>query len=163
MFVSETPPFVPHLASLDDTSNFEEFEKIKHPVSLEDSRSPREFTGKDLPFVGFTFIKKESRCKKDSLLKHDIKMEKGLDIDTSVNTKQRRQSTSVDVTLTVKIAEIKKLREKCNNLEESECNLKVWLVYIHMFNALEQEQTAPRKPSNCVGIFCYSNKFWTNF
>ena len=57
--------------------------------------------------------------------KHDTVTEKEIDIDTSISTKQKRRSTSVDVTLTVKIAEIKKLREKCNNLEESECNLKV--------------------------------------
>ena len=126
---SATPPFVPQLASLDDTSNFEEFEKIKHPVSLEDTRNNREFSGKELPFLGFTFIKNNSKQKKDSLLVNNgVSTEKGLDIDTSFKTKQRRQSTSVDVTLTVKMAEIKKLREKCNNLEESECSLKVCIV-----------------------------------
>ena len=62
-FITETPPFVPHLESLDDTSNFEEFEKIKHPVPLEDPRSQREFTGRDLPFIGFTYVKKDNKLK----------------------------------------------------------------------------------------------------
>ena len=63
--------------------------------------------------------------RKDCVVKSDIKTEKEVELDTSINAKLRRQSTSVDVTLTVKMAEIKKLREKCNNLEESECSLKV--------------------------------------
>jgi len=57
LFCTETPPFIPHLQSLDDTSNFEEFEKIKHSPLLDDNRTEREFTGQNLPFVGFTYVK----------------------------------------------------------------------------------------------------------
>lgn len=41
----------------DDTSNFDEMEKAKsvHFGDLPEKRS--DFSGKDLPFVGFTFIK----------------------------------------------------------------------------------------------------------
>jgi citron Rho-interacting kinase len=46
---------VPHLESLDDTSNFEEFEKIKHPPVFDEHKHDRDFSGKDLPFVGFTY------------------------------------------------------------------------------------------------------------
>ena len=70
--------------------------------------------------------------RKDCTIKSDMKVEKEIDLDTSISTKHRRQSTSVDVTLTIKMAEIKKLREKCNTLEESECNLKVvYLILLH--------------------------------
>ena len=58
LYFPETPPFVPQLSSLDDTSNFEEFEKIKHPVSFEETKG-HQFSGKDLPFLGFTFVKKD--------------------------------------------------------------------------------------------------------
>ena len=92
--------------------------------------------GKELPFIGFTFSKTYSKHKKDTtVVKNGISTENCLDIDTSINTKQRRQSTSVDVTLTVKIAEIKKLREKCNDLEESECSLKVYVFLIRLISA----------------------------
>ncbi|XP_053375258.1 citron Rho-interacting kinase-like [Mercenaria mercenaria] len=112
----ETAPFVPHLESLDDTSNFEEFEKIKHPPVLDDHTHDREFSGKDLPFVGFTYAGRKST---------DIKKSKNsIDIESSVTTCKRRSGSGVDLTLTVKIAEMKRLREKCNTLEASECTLK---------------------------------------
>ena len=55
--ISEMPPFVPHLSSLDDTSNFEEFERIKYRPAFDEYNYTRDFSGKDLPFVGFTFVK----------------------------------------------------------------------------------------------------------
>ena len=61
--ITETAPFVPHLESLDDTSNFEEFEKIKHMPVLDDHRYDREFSGKDLPFVGFTYAERPTADK----------------------------------------------------------------------------------------------------
>lgn len=117
---NETPPFVPHLNSLDDTSNFEEFEKIKQSPVVDDHKNEREFSGNDLPFVGFTFVKKQPSDKKYEKLGSY----KAADLDTSINAKGRRSSTCVDLTVTVKISELKRLREKCNMLEESECKLQ---------------------------------------
>jgi len=58
MCFSATPPFIPHLTSDDDTSNFDDFEKVKSvhfaPTSYERNSG---FTGKDLPFIGFTFTR----------------------------------------------------------------------------------------------------------
>ena len=56
---SAMPPYIPSISSLDDTSNFDEVEKPKPPPNL-DSFQPntRDFSGRHLPFVGFTF----SRC-----------------------------------------------------------------------------------------------------
>ena len=54
--LSATPPFIPCITSDDDTSNFDDFEKVKSvhfaPTSYERNTG---FTGKDLPFIGFTF------------------------------------------------------------------------------------------------------------
>ena len=55
------PPYVPNLDGATDTSHFDEFEpESPDPVShLEKygglSHEGKGFTGKDLPFVGFTF------------------------------------------------------------------------------------------------------------
>ncbi|GLH00471.1 Serine/threonine-protein kinase Genghis Khan [Gryllus bimaculatus] len=49
------PPFVPVVNSEDDTSNFEEFEQEPRTPSIENFKSRREFSGKDLPFIGFTY------------------------------------------------------------------------------------------------------------
>jgi citron Rho-interacting kinase len=42
---------------LDDTSNFEEFERIKYRPAFDEYNYTRDFSGKDLPFVGFTFVR----------------------------------------------------------------------------------------------------------
>jgi len=61
------PPFIPHVNSDDDTSNFDDFEKVKSvhfaPTSYERNTG---FTGKDLPFVGFTFTRTVPTSKKAS-------------------------------------------------------------------------------------------------
>lgn len=52
-----TPPHIPTVSGPDDVSNFDSFE----PCKDDDLRYPdfpsrsREFSGKSLPFVGFTF------------------------------------------------------------------------------------------------------------
>ena len=56
---SAMPPYIPSISSLDDTSNFDEVEKAKPPPNLDSFQpNPRDFSGRHLPFVGFTF----SRC-----------------------------------------------------------------------------------------------------
>ena len=52
-----TPPFIPTVTSKDDTSNFEEFDKARPKPFVEDFKSKAEFSGKDLPFIGFTYTK----------------------------------------------------------------------------------------------------------
>ena len=51
------PPFIPTINSNDDVSNFEEFPAVKPRPRLDDPRAAAGFTGKNLPFVGFTFTK----------------------------------------------------------------------------------------------------------
>ncbi|KAL4223686.1 hypothetical protein ACF0H5_017154 [Mactra antiquata] len=110
------PPFVPQLQGLDDTSNFEEFEKIKHSPSYDDYKKEQEFSGKDLPFVGFTYAERK---------KSDKKKSSGVEVNIEKSVKSKKLSMpSVDVTVTMKVAEMERLREKCNLLEESECGLK---------------------------------------
>lgn len=53
------PPFVPAIRGPDDMSYFEKFEsKEDDSADLVSSlKNTRGFTGKDLPFVGFTFAR----------------------------------------------------------------------------------------------------------
>ena len=57
LYFTATPPFIPTITSKDDTSNFDEFEKAQPPPSLDQYKRKTEFSGKDLPFIGFTFTK----------------------------------------------------------------------------------------------------------
>jgi hypothetical protein len=50
------PPFVPVVKGVDDTSNFVEFEQERPSPRIEDFRTKREFSGNNLPFVGFTYV-----------------------------------------------------------------------------------------------------------
>lgn len=61
---SATPPFIPTISSKDDTSNFDDFERGAPTPDLESNRRRGDFSGKDLPFVGFTFTKQlfNERC-----------------------------------------------------------------------------------------------------
>jgi len=65
--LSAIPPIIPCVTSDDDTSNFDDFEKVKSvhfaPTSYERNTG---FTGKDLPFIGFTFTRTVSSSKKPS-------------------------------------------------------------------------------------------------
>ena len=56
--LSASPPFVPHVTSADDMSNFDDFERVKSVhFAAETYERNTGFTGKDLPFIGFTFTK----------------------------------------------------------------------------------------------------------
>ncbi|GIY55189.1 hypothetical protein CEXT_373211 [Caerostris extrusa] len=48
------PPFVPTVSGVDDTSNFDDFEPETRRYTSE-LNSKREFSGKNLPFIGFTY------------------------------------------------------------------------------------------------------------
>ena len=50
------PPFVPTVTSMEDTSNFDEFDPAPPNLHV-DTFMRKGFTGKDLPFIGFTFTK----------------------------------------------------------------------------------------------------------
>lgn len=52
------PPYVPVVTSLDDTSNFDDFsDDAIPPPTPRTPRAKEAFSGKNLPFIGFTFVK----------------------------------------------------------------------------------------------------------
>lgn len=51
----QVPPFVPKIASLEDTSNFSDIPLRKKNPTIENFKKRTQFSGRNLPFVGFTF------------------------------------------------------------------------------------------------------------
>jgi hypothetical protein len=53
------PPFIPQLKSNDDTSYFEEVEKVKPPPHTDELHNLTEgqMSARDVAFVGFTFTR----------------------------------------------------------------------------------------------------------
>lgn len=51
----QVPPFVPKIVSLEDTSNFSDIPSRKKNPTLESFKKRTQFSGRNLPFVGFTF------------------------------------------------------------------------------------------------------------
>lgn len=54
------PPHVPVVNGEDDTSNFIEYERMQPAPSIDSFKSHKEFSGRNLPFVGFTFARDPS-------------------------------------------------------------------------------------------------------
>lgn len=52
---NETPPFIPKISSVDDTSNFLEVDAKKPAPNIDNFKTKTQFSGKNLPFVGFTY------------------------------------------------------------------------------------------------------------
>lgn len=51
----QVPPFVPKITSVDDTSNFTDVPTKKKTPPIENFKKRTQFSGRNLPFVGFTF------------------------------------------------------------------------------------------------------------
>lgn len=47
---------MPVVKGIDDTSNFVEFEHEPPALSIENFKTKKEFSGNNLPFVGFTYV-----------------------------------------------------------------------------------------------------------
>ncbi|CAG9767567.1 unnamed protein product [Ceutorhynchus assimilis] len=51
----QVPPYVPKILSIEDTSNFTDIQAKKKHLSIENFKRRSQFSGRNLPFVGFTF------------------------------------------------------------------------------------------------------------
>lgn len=69
-FLAAAPPFVPVVNGLDDTSNFEEFENERRMPSVDAFCVPQSFTGKNLPFVGFTYNRQKPEAERYNKMIH---------------------------------------------------------------------------------------------
>ncbi|XP_031331447.1 citron Rho-interacting kinase-like [Photinus pyralis] len=53
----QVPPYVPKIESNDDTSNFCDVPRKKNEPNIDNFKTKTQFSGKNLPFVGFTFTR----------------------------------------------------------------------------------------------------------
>ncbi|XP_055650701.1 citron Rho-interacting kinase isoform X9 [Falco peregrinus] len=96
------PPFVPTLKSDDDTSNFDEPEKNSRVLSSTCQLNPAGFSGEDLPFVGFSFIKTLG-----------IRSESAF---SSVDSPAK--VSSMEKKLLLKSKELQEVQDKCHKMEQ---------------------------------------------
>ncbi|XP_040461585.1 citron Rho-interacting kinase isoform X8 [Falco naumanni] len=96
------PPFVPTLKSDDDTSNFDEPEKNSRVSSSTCQLNPAGFSGEDLPFVGFSFIKTLG-----------IRSESAF---SSVDSPAK--VSSMEKKLLLKSKELQEVQDKCHKMEQ---------------------------------------------
>ncbi|XP_061226562.1 citron Rho-interacting kinase isoform X8 [Neopsephotus bourkii] len=97
------PPFVPTLKSDDDTSNFDEPEKNSRVLSSTRQLNPAGFSGEDLPFVGFSFIKALGILKSESVF-------------SSVDSPAK--VSSMENKLLLKSKELQDVQDKCYKMEQ---------------------------------------------
>lgn len=60
---SQVPPFVPKITSIEDTSNFSDIQTKKNQPHIENFKRKTQFSGRNLPFIGFTFVQDTSAFK----------------------------------------------------------------------------------------------------
>ncbi|KAM6246670.1 citron Rho-interacting kinase isoform 3-T4 [Porphyrio hochstetteri] len=97
------PPFVPTLKSDDDTSNFDEPEKNSRVLSSARQLNPAGFSGEDLPFVGFSFIKALGILRSESVFSS---------VDSPVKV------SSMEKKLLLKSKELQDAQDKCHKMEQ---------------------------------------------
>ncbi|KFP24054.1 Citron Rho-interacting kinase, partial [Colius striatus] len=97
------PPFVPTLKSDDDTSNFDEPEKNSRVLSCTRQLNPGGFSGEDLPFVGFSFIKALGILRSESVFS-------SVDSPAKVSSMEKK--------LLLKSKELQDVQDKCYKMEQ---------------------------------------------
>ncbi|KAM9118396.1 citron Rho-interacting kinase isoform 3-T5 [Pangshura tecta] len=97
------PPFVPTLRSDDDTSNFDEPEKNSRVLSSPRQLNSAGFSGEDLPFVGFSFIKALGILRSESVVL-------GLDSPAKISSMEKK--------LLLKSKELQDTQDKCHKMEQ---------------------------------------------
>ncbi|KAF1508205.1 Citron Rho-interacting kinase, partial [Eudyptula minor novaehollandiae] len=97
------PPFVPTLKSDDDTSNFDEPEKNSWVLSSTRQLNPAGFSGEDLPFVGFSFIKALGILRSESVFS-------SVDSPAKVSSMEKK--------LLLKSKELQDAQDKCYKMEQ---------------------------------------------
>ena len=94
--------YIPSVSGLDDTTNFDEVEKVQQQPDVEALKPQLDFSGRHLPFVGFTFTKpsadttnsKSSRTKAESFVETATVSSLGSSPCKSLNSSALKLSSS---------------------------------------------------------------------
>lgn len=118
------PPYVPSLGNVDDTSNFTDIPSRKSAPSIDNFKTKTQFSGKHLPFIGFTYIQThDSRLNglaantlvKDELVEGLKKEVKGLERKVAKSNHALQEKENLEKTLSErnrKIGDLENLRQR---------------------------------------------------
>lgn len=106
---SVKPPFVPVVNGVFDTSNFEEIENERRGPNVDAFRTRQDFSGRNLPFLGYTFTRKELESESS-----DVKT--GL-FSTTVNESVFGEPSEIEAQLKAKKKENHDLKLRLEALE----------------------------------------------
>ncbi|GAB1597252.1 citron Rho-interacting kinase-like [Argonauta hians] len=126
---NEKSPFVPNVTSLDDTSNFDEFERLPPQPKYDDPKLRRDFSGKDLPFVGFSYFGSSKEESTDSSV-----LTSGVTSSEFDESSDDGKPSNVKLTLTVNVKEQQKIADRCSELESNESLLRAQLEELRHMN-----------------------------
>lgn len=133
----QVPPYVPKITSIDDTSNFSDVQVKKNQPNIENFKRKTQFSGKNLPFIGFTFTQ-DLNSYKERYSATNIK-------DTVVDN-MKSEMEGLKKTL-MKCKDWEKEKEACeNSLEE----LKIKLHSIESVRNNLEKQVAKYVAENSV-------------
>lgn len=115
----QVPPFVPKITSVDDVSNFSDIQPKKNQPNIENFKTKTKFSGKNLPFIGFTFIQDVNDHRESyvsNIMSNDSVVQ---NLKSEINVLQRKLMKSEDASHEQESLE-KKLEEKTRKLESIE-------------------------------------------
>ncbi|CAH1979493.1 unnamed protein product [Acanthoscelides obtectus] len=112
----QVPPFVPKITSLEDTSNFSDVQSRQNNPSIENFKKRTQFSGRNLPFVGFTFTHDPS-CFETNYFRKVITKDEVIEGLKSEIASLRKKAVKSDEFDQEKYSLEKKLEEKTRKLE----------------------------------------------
>lgn len=115
----QIPPFVPKIASVDDVSNFSDIQPKKNQPSIENFKAKSKFSGKDLPFIGFTHTRDFEDSKDNFSLNNSMKDSVVQHLKGEIENLQKKLLKSQDSNQESENLE-RKLEEKSRKLESVE-------------------------------------------
>lgn len=108
------PPFVPVVNGLDDTSNFEEFENERRMPSVDAFCVPQSFSGKNLPFVGFTYNRQKPEAERT------VHRSSTTAINISILDESLREPSQLETQLKIQKKENHELKLKLQAISDGE-------------------------------------------
>ncbi len=90
----KSPPYVPLITSLDDTSNFEDFESEGIAAhSTINLKNTKQTSGRNLPFIGFTYVKENSLAPQIEFAPSSVEFQKKiLELESELQNKTKEIS-----------------------------------------------------------------------
>lgn len=136
----QVPPYIPKITTEDDTSNFSDIRPKKTEANIENFKRKTQFSGRNLPFIGFTYTRDNTEDYSSSYTRNiKIKDETLQDLKNQIQN-LRKQLVKHDTIIAEKNELEKRLEEKIIKLESVE----------HLRDKLEKDLS--KTLSECVAL-----------